>query len=278
MEFTTKQADVLAEIEALQAKLPGLEYHTPHQSVSTGPLIPGCEICVRKGYLSFQVGFACNARCPFCFLETTPPDQRHEDEPYHRSALLKHFLRHVGEWEGVSLSGGEPLLYLPELAECVGEMRAAQPGLHFWLYTNGILADEEHLRAVLELGITEIRFNLAATNYGEVVLANLALAREIFPHLAVEVPCYPPQRQALLACLPELERIGIDQLNLQELWVTPSNVNDMPGEGYQAGVLFRKKHFLVGSRRLTYEAMARCLEEGYRLTVNDCTASAFGRA
>ena len=278
MQFTRKQADVLKDIKALQSGLPGIRFHTPHQAVSTGPLVPGCEICVRRGYLSFQVGFACNAHCPFCFLDTHSPSEPNEDERYHRQALLGQFHRHKTRLEGVSLTGGEPLLYLEELETCVREMRKAKPGLYFWVYTNGILADQVRLQALLDLGILEIRFNLAATGYGEPVLRNLAHARKMFAHVVVEVPSYPPQKDALFACLGELDRIGIDQLNLQELWLTPANVERMSGEGYQAGVLFARKHFLYGSRHMSYEVIAHCIEKGYRFTVNDCTAGEFGRS
>jgi pyruvate formate-lyase activating enzyme-like uncharacterized protein len=157
-------------------------------------------------------------------------------------------------------------------------MRAAKPSLYFWVYTNGILADGEHLRAVRDLGIQEIRFNLAATDYSARTLKGLALAREMIEHVAVEVPCYPPQKDALMACLGDLHRIGIDQLNLQELWITPSNVERLSGEGYQSGVLSAKKFFLYGSRRMTYEVMEHCIAEGYSFTVNDCTAGEFGRS
>jgi hypothetical protein len=278
MEFTQDQSTVLKEIEAYQSRLPGLCYHKPHQSVSTGPLLPGCAICVRKGYLSFQLGFACNARCPFCFLETHPPDEVDEDEEYHRRALLRRFERQVHQVEGVALTGGEPLLYLAELEEAVTQMRAAKQDLYFWIYSNGIIADRERLSVVRDLGIQEIRFNLAATDYRRQTLENVALAREMIKHVAVEVPSYPPQAEALLACLPELERLGIDQLNLQELWITPANVERLSGEAYQAGVLFARKHFLYGSRQMTYRVMAHCIEKGYSFTVNDCTASEFGRS
>jgi len=277
MDFSHKQSDVLAEIEHLQSGLPGLCFHEPHQAVSTGPLIPGCEICVRKGYMSLQLGFACNAKCPFCFVETHDADTPDEDEKYHRRALLKQFHRRKHELEGVALTGGEPLLYLPELEACVSQMRAAKPAMHFWVYTNGILADNEHLRILQELGISEIRFNLAATDYSEKTLKHLAQAREMFEYVAVEVPSYPKQKDALIRCLGELDRIGMNQLNLQELLVTSANIQRLDGEGYRSGILFAKKLFLYGSRRMTYEVMQHCIAEGYSFTVNDCSASQFGR-
>jgi len=278
VELNRTQQRVLAQVERLQSQIPGLCFHHPHQAVSTGPLVPGCEICVRsyKRYMSFQLGFACNSNCAFCFVETYDAQSRDPDEVYHRRALLKQFRRKKEGLEGVSLTGGEPLLYLTELEECVSEMRAAKPSLHFWVFTNGILADEERLRVLQSLGIQEIRFNLAASGYTGKALENLALAREKFKYLVVEVPSYPEQKEALVACLPELDRIGINQLNLQELWITPANAQRLEGEGYQTGLLFAKKYFLYGSRQMTYEVMQRCVAEGYGFTVNDCSASQFG--
>jgi len=278
VNFNRKEADVMAEIERLQAGIPGLCFHDSYQAVSTGPLVPGCEICTHMTHMSFQLGFRCNANCPFCFLhiyQVGAPDD--EDEKDNRQALLKEFYQRKDELEGVSLTGGEPLLYLPELGAIVSEMRRSKPGLHFWLYTNGILADDEHLGALVDLGIGEIRFNLAAANYDEKILKNLKRAREMFEYVVVEVPSYPKQRDKLMGCLGELDRIEIDQLNLQELLVTNVNVHRLEGEGYQSGLLFLKKFFLYGSRRMTYEVMQHCVDERYSFTVNDCSASRFGR-
>ena len=277
MEFNRKEADVMAEIERLQAGIHGLCFHDSYQAVSTGPLVPGCAICTHMTHMSFQLGFCCNANCPFCFIHTCQAGTPGKDEKYNRQALMKEFHQRKDELEGVSLTGGEPLLYLPELEAGISEMQRSKPGLHFWLYTNGILADDEHLGTLQNLGIGEIRFNLAASNYDEKILKNLKRARKMFEYVVVEVPSYPKQRKELMGCLGELNRIGIDQLNLQELLVTNANVHRLEGEGYQSGLLFLKKFFLCGSREMTYEIMRHCVDEKYSFTVNDCSASRFGK-
>jgi pyruvate formate-lyase activating enzyme-like uncharacterized protein len=276
MDFNHNEAEVTAEITRLRENIPGLCLHGTRQAISTGPLVPGCRICTRMAHMAFQLGFRCNARCPFCFLHTYQADTPEEDEEYHRRALLKEFHQRRDELEGVSLTGGEPLLHLPELEACVPEMRQQKPELHFWLYTNGILADREHLDVLQALGIREIRFNLAATNYSEEVLKKIEGARRVFEYVVVEVPSYPKQRDGLIGCLEQLDRIGIDQLNLQELLVTDANVRNLEGEGYQSGIFNLKKFFLYGSRRMTYEVMQHCVDEGYSFTVNDCSAAEFG--
>ena len=277
MDFNHKESDVIAEIKRLQDSIPDLCFHDSYQAISTGPLIPGCKICTEMAHMSFQLGFLCNTRCPFCFLETYEADTPHEDERHNRQALLKEFHRQKDELKGVSLTGGEPLLYLSELEDCVSEMLNSKTGLHFWVYTNGILADVKHLSVLKNLGIREIRFNLAAENYNDKILKNLEHAREMFDYVAVEVPSYPRQKDRLMGCLGELNRIGIDQLNLQELLVTDANVNRLEGEGYETGFSFLKKYFLYGSRIMTYEIMQHCVNEGYSFTVNDCSARRFGK-
>jgi len=276
MEFLRRQPDVEKEIKSLQAKIPGLCFHDSHQAVSTGPLLHGCDICTRMGYMSFQLGFRCNTRCPFCFLETHAADATGLNEGEIREAFLKEFHRRIDDLEGVALTGGEPLLYLSEMETVVSEMRQTKPSLYFWTYSNAILADEKHLLKLRDIGVQEIRFNLAATNYSQDALSKVKLARGILEQVAVEVPCYPPQKEGLMGSLSELDRIGIDQLNLQELLVTNTNVHTLEGEGYQSGMLFAKRYFLYGSRKMTYEVMQHCVEQGYSFTINDCSASKFG--
>jgi pyruvate formate-lyase activating enzyme-like uncharacterized protein len=276
MDFNHNEAGVTAEVTRLRESIPVLIIHDSHQAISTGPLVPGCQICTHMTHMAFQLGFRCNARCPFCFLHTYQADTPDEDEEYHRKALLKEFRQRRDELEGVSLTGGEPLLHLPELEACVTEMRKQKPELHFWLYTNGILADRKHLDVLQNLGIREIRFNLAATNYSEEILEKIEGARKMFEYVVVEVPSYPKQQDALMGCLEVLNRIGINQLNLQELLVTDANVRSLEGEGYQSGIFNLKKFFLYGSRRMTYEVMKHSVDEGYSFTVNDCSASEFG--
>ena len=276
MKFNHRESEVTADIKKLQSGNPALNIHSTSQA-STGPLIPGCEICMNKKYISFQLGFRCNAQCTFCFLPTYQADKAQDDEQYHRQAIMKQFHRREQELAGVSITGGEPLLYLSELEASVSEMKISRPGLHFWIYTNGILADEKCLAFLQTLGIREIRFNLAATNYDEKILKNLELARNIFEYVSVEVPSYPKQKDRLMGCLIELDRIGIDQLNLQELLVTAVNVDNLEGEGYQSGMLSLKKYFLYGSRRMSNDVMQHCIDNNYSFTVNDCSVNRLGR-
>jgi pyruvate formate-lyase activating enzyme-like uncharacterized protein len=277
MDFCHHEADVLEEISRLQEGITELRDHHCYQANSAGALIPGCAICTRMTHLTLQMGFRCNASCPFCFLDTYWEAESRPLEDNHRQMVLRDFQARWEEIEGIAISGGEPLLYLEELETYVRRIRQIKPDIYLWLYTNGILADKNNLVRVQSLGINEIRFNLAASNYDSHIIEHISLARPLFPSLAVEIPSYPVQKELLLAVLDELDHIGIDQLNLQELLLTPKNMKKVQGEGYEAGFLCFQKYFLYGSRKMTYEIMRYCLDHRYSFTINDCSARMFGK-
>ncbi|MDP8257783.1 MAG: radical SAM protein [Candidatus Alcyoniella australis] len=277
MEFNRTLREVEAQIETLRAKVPMLRTHGTNQAYSSGPLVPSCRICIRQAYMSFRLGMRCNASCDFCFLQTLKANAP-DDGVELRQTQWQEFERHLDRIEGVAFTGGEPLLYIDALELLIPRMRKLKPGLYVWVYTNGLLADDRTLDRLAKMRIDELRFNVAASDYDPVVIDQVGQARRRFKRVVVEVPSYPQQREPLLAALADFERVGIDQLNLQELWVTDANVARLKGEGYQSGLLFAKKFFLYGSRALTYEAMLLCTQRHYSYSVNDCSAARFGPA
>lgn len=138
-----------------------------------------------------------------------------------------------------------------------------------WVYTNGLLADEPKLRCLARLGVDEVRFNLAATGYNHpTVLANLAAAARLLPHVTVEIPAIPDHADRLLANLAGWAARGVHFLNLHELMYEPgTNSAALPGprqefitaDGHRSAV-----H--PGSRPLTLEVMHHI-----HLAVNDCS-------
>jgi len=55
-----------------------------------------------------------------------------------------------------------------------------RPNIYQWIYTNGVIADENAFKKLADSGILEIRFHLAATNYAEAVVRKLPIARKYF--------------------------------------------------------------------------------------------------
>ena len=263
---------VLGQIGNLQEDLPQLRWSRYHHAVYTGDLILGCRLCLRRAWCCIHIGLRCNLDCVFCPLEgegRVGPSSDRDAIIRQRDMEAFQAQNATSPVEGVSFSGGEPLLYLEELANYTGTLLAINPEMHFWIYTNGVLASKQNLQRVRDLGIREIRFNLAATNFGEAAMRNLALAKDIFEYVAVEIPVFPKQRHIILDSLERLDAIGIDQLNLQELVISPANVHRLPDDAYSVGQVT----MLHGSRKLSYEVIRRCLDRGYRFTCVDCSAA-----
>ena len=277
MEFKHKEDEVIREIEQIKSGIPCLLSHGSYQATSTGPLVEGCRICTEMKSMTFVMGYRCNVRCEFCFVYSYISSKYEEDEKYNRLACFKDFCRKKDSIDGIGLTGGETLLYLPEIEKYISKIREEKPDIYFWVYTNGIEANKENLKILKDLGIKEIRFNLAASDYNPEIIEKLSIARDLFKYVIVEVPAYPRQKNKLMESLDKLEYHGIDQLNMQELLVNNNNVNRLEGEIYQTGIMFAKKYFLYGSRKLTYDVIKFCVNKGYSFTVNDCSARIFGR-
>jgi uncharacterized protein len=276
MDFNHSEKEAIEEIECIRSGIEGLVSHGSYQAISTGPLTRGCQICTKMRSMTFVLGYRCNASCRFCFAPSYQSDKYDEDEKYNRHACFKQFLRDKDNIQGVGFTGGETFLYLDKIAEYTEKIRDEKPDIYFWIYTNGIEASPKNLKTVRSFGIDEIRFNLAATGYSDKIIKKLGEARKLFDYLVVEVPSYPEQKEQLIGCLDRLEYYSIDQLTLQELLINGNNINNLSGEGYQSGMMFSKKFFLYGSRKMTYEIIRYCLDRNYSFTVNDCSPRKFG--
>jgi pyruvate formate-lyase activating enzyme-like uncharacterized protein len=148
------------------------------------------------------------------------------------------------------------------------------PDKYYWVYTNGLLADEDKVHRLGELGVDEIRFNMAATGYDHPgVMANLAAAAHYIPNVTVEIPAIPEHAPKLLACLADWCALGVRFLNLHELIYEPgSNSGAMPGA--RQVIITGDGHrseFNPHSRALTLAVMKRVQEQGLSLSVNDCS-------
>ncbi len=64
-------------------------------------------------------------------------------------------------------------------------------GIYQHLYTNGILATEETLKALGQAGLNEIRFNLGASRCSDKVIKNIGTAKKYIQNVGIETPVTP---------------------------------------------------------------------------------------
>lgn len=232
-----------------------------------GPLSPGCRQCTVKAWSCLFVSGRCNGRCFYC-----PTPQDTDDPPmagtvpFHRPQDYADYVRLFG-FGGASVSGGEPLLDFDRSLEFVRALRrTCGPGLHIWLYTNGILASEKKLRLLVEAGLDEIRFDIGATDYA---LKAVRLARGIVPTVTVEIPAVPEERGRLEGLLDELSEAGVSHLNLHQLRLTPHNARHLLEHDYT--YVHGPKVTVLESELCALALVASAAKSGHPLAVNYCS-------
>ncbi len=260
-------------VQKVRAEAPYAAVTDGGETIFTGELSMGCRACKSGVWDCLFVTMNCNLACPFC---CSPVDGSSE-------VPLSAFGREIGEVienlrmlqpEGISFSGGEVFMNFDKLRSLAAVIRQAFPRAYLWVYTNGLLTTGEKIAELGEIGIDEIRFNLAASGYRHPgVLRNVQLASRVIENVTVEIPALPTQSERLLEALPEWSGAGVRYLNLHELMYEPGSLStSLPGP--RAAVHTPDGHFSEvhpDSRALTLRVIQAVHDAGLPLAVNDCS-------
>jgi pyruvate formate-lyase activating enzyme-like uncharacterized protein len=204
--------------------------------------------------------------------------------------LLMTLDAHKDQISGISVSGGELFFKNYEVAkELIKRVSESYPHIYLWAYTNGIAATPDNMQELRDLGLEELRFNLAATDFHQNIINKVRdHAVKIFPWVTVEVPIYNESFHHLInrEKLKELTDIGVKQLNLAEVRV-PS-----PGSSEDKDISPAARHFLnsealyqfdcmsirvlsvVKSRLYTYDIFEYAHRQNVDIRINDCSQEA----
>lgn len=262
-----------AHVTQARQQIRDLHVEDEGEVLYSGGISPGCQACKEGTWDCIFTTMRCNLDCGFCYSPHAIPQD-------YAGSLLGSTPEQIDENHartqitGISFSGGEPFVEPKKLFEWVAWFTGRHPGKYYWVYTNGLLADEQKLGRLAELGVNEIRFNLAASGYDHpMVMENLAAASRLIPTLTVEIPAIPAHAAKILSCLADWSTLGVRFLNLHELMYEPgTNSGSMPGA--RQPIVTADGHWSEinpGSRSLTLDVMRRVQDEGLPLAVNDCS-------
>ena len=198
----------------------------------------GCqEACKGGGWICIYLSRVCNRKCHFCPQYREAPNVGDDtwaslDDPPTIEKLKRYSLTLKDDIKGISFSGGEPFQQLErtpegfpgiyEWLDAINEMKWNKKP-YLWIYTNGDFVTEDNVTKLVDKGIQEIRFDLAASDYNSKTLKKMEMVRKKVDKLAVEVPVLGWQLDELIGSLKRLEDIGVDYLNLHELQMTLFN-------------------------------------------------------
>jgi pyruvate formate-lyase activating enzyme-like uncharacterized protein len=262
-----------AQVEKLKARAPYLKIEDGGETIVLGSLSPGCRACKTGAWDCLFLTMDCNLSCSFC----CSPGGGSAHPPFSALGVTENDALanlQIVRPEGISFSGGEVFREYARLRSLVEQVRNQFPRVYLWVYSNGVLADAEKLTELAELGLDEIRFNLAATGYtNPTVLKHVAQASQMIENVTVEIPAIPSQRGQLIGALHLWQEAGVKFLNLHELMYEPGSLSEtMPGprlavhtpDGHQTEIHPK-------SREVTFAVMEEVYRSGLAISVNDCS-------
>jgi len=261
------------EVQKLQEKrdlliASGLLYDAfGHTKYFHSHLSQGCQLCGQGEWSCLFITNKCNARCFYC-----PAPQINDELPetqgiiFETPAQYSNYVNKLG-FKGVSFSGGEPLLVKDRVIEYLVDLRKnCAPDLYIWMYTNGILATKSILGDLGKKGLNEIRFDIGATNYS---LNKLRLAKGKIPVITVEIPAVPEEAETIKNLLPDLCNVGVTQLNLHQLRLTPFNQAKIVPRGYT--IIPAEQPIVLESEIAALEIATYAAEQKLPIGINYCS-------
>ncbi len=227
----------------------------------------GCEICASGKWSCLFITNKCNAKCFYCPTQQTrdekPSTQGLDfDDPYEYAS----YINHLG-FKGVSFSGGEPFLFFERTLKYLKVLREkCSKDLYIWIYTNGILVDESKLKALANLNLNEIRFDIGATGFS---LDKVRMAKDIIPNITIEIPAIPEEKDKIIALLPEMIEAGVRNLNLHHLRLTQHNAPHLVKREYT--IDSAERPLVIESELAALEIINAAKKSGLNIGINYCS-------
>ena len=279
-----RRAAMLAAIPGLKAVVPGAEQAAPWSpsrpvcTLFVGPeerFPRGCRSCLLgTGLSAVRRTNRCNAACPFCYdyglldqIEPIGEDLWEIGGGRYREEDLPLLFALQGKPTGISYVYLEPFMEIEKYYGMIRRFHDAGVPQH--LYTNGLNATPENLRALGEAGLDELRFNLGASGAADRVIDAMAAAKDYIPRVGVETPMTREFFSVLRLKKDRILASGIDFMNCAELHLNDNNLPNYSGES----LYYCRMGYLspVFSRDLTLQVMKTAAEEAWPIVVHDCS-------
>ena len=235
----------------------------------------GCRSCLTgTGLSAVRRTNRCNLRCPFCYdygvIDQIPAigeDLWEIGGGKYRVEDMDLLFSVSHRPTGIAYVYLEPFMEIEKYYGVVRKFHEA--GIHQHLYTNGLHATRDNLKALAAAGLDEIRFNLGASHCAGKVIEAMAIAREYFPRIGIETPMTPEFYREFMEKKLPIFATGADFINCAELHLNENNIDNYAGENLY---LCRQGYVSpIFSRNLTLQFMAVADAEQWPLLVHDCS-------
>jgi pyruvate formate-lyase activating enzyme-like uncharacterized protein len=269
--------EILSEKLARQKSIKGLQFHASGHCVHTGKISPGCRGCFSPELSTgMQIGTQCMFRCPYCYYDPA----RRENTQFEIDQMLTDIFRKSLDpnWKPIIValqSTGETLFYMDELEKFVKILREQEErkkiNTYLFVYSNGVLANEENLSRMKDWGVQEIRFHLAASNFSEDVFKNMENAIKKGFTGTVELPSLPHYRDKLFELMPRMNDVGVKHFDLVECQVTPFNIGSL-NKMFPDGRIYQDYFIHLYDEGMVYDIIEEAINKQYNFSVIDCNS------
>lgn len=240
-----------------------------------GKFPKGCCSCLLgTGLSAIRKTNKCNIECKFCYNYGELDDIAPIGEGMWEIGGTKFYEKDIDmllsiqqKPSGISYVYLEPFMEIEKYYSIIKKFKNAQ--VHQHLYTNGILATEDTLKALGEAGLDEIRFNLGASNCSDKVIENIRVAKKYIKNVGIETPMTPEFYEAFFKKKSAILDTNLDFINCAELHLNANNIDNYYGENMY---ICRQGYISpIWSRELTLQFMKTADEENWDLAVHDCS-------
>jgi len=263
-----------------------LEYHAHGHCVHVGKISPGCRTCftgeaekIVPGIWcggGIQLGNECMYKCPYCYYDPNRKDSNNFSIDVNQEIADTFFKVLHPDYKPLSIayqSFGETLLYMNELEQVAYLLKrnAKQKNIntYFFLYTNGLLLNEDNYERLKDWGIHEFRVHISASNFDTKVLKNIENGVKHGFTMSIEEPAWPLNKEKLINLLPTLNNIGIKHLNIIEMQVTESNIQAIDFH-YPNAKLYHDYFLHMYDEGMVYDIIEEKIKNNYNFSVLDC--------
>lgn len=235
----------------------------------------GCRCCLTgSGLTAIRKTNKCNIECKFCYNYGELDNIMPIGEGLWEIGGTKFYEKDIDlllsiqkKPTGVAYVYLEPFVEIEKYYGIIKKFSDA--GVYQHMYTNGLLANEENLKALGEAGLDELRFNLGATNCSDKVIENMSTAKKYIKSVGIETPMTPEFYEAFLKKKDSILASGIDFMNCAELHLNANNIINYEGEN-----MYISRHGYLSpiwSREITFKLMKLADDEKWDIAVHDCS-------
>lgn len=191
----------------------------------------GCEHCIKDLGCTLRTTIQCNRNCFFCFADNSPLIPKNKPNISLLKGVIKRRLKEV-KFKSFAISGGEPLLYPETVFKILQYVNSKFDNkIYTRIYTNGDLINEDILKRLNRLKLNEIRYSIKPLEEPNISL--LKTSKKYIPKVLVEMPVLPNSENFTKNLIYKLDKMGIDGINLLELFFNGYHIDDFAKRKYK---------------------------------------------